>query len=238
MSNSSLHQCPVLFVGKSNLDDSILEQLKLHCQPLSSWVDGTPQAIAALGEQAWSLCLIHLDPDLQTRLGSASIIARNLQASGRPTFPCVGITASGVESTDILRSASGLDAILHFPCESQVWASWLSEPVFFDPEDLIDRMMGNEILAKRVVGVFLEDAPRQMMALHDALIRHDNESGSRVAHSLRGAASNAGGDALVSLARSIETATSQGQFDEVERMLPRLEERFARLRPVLERFCR
>ncbi len=238
MPNSSLYRCPVLFVGKSSFDDPILKQLKLHCQPDPQWVDDASQATAALSEQDWSLCLIHLDPDPQTSLASASRIAKTLLVSRNSTCPCIGITALGAETMDLLRSASGLDAIISLPCESQIWASWLSEPVSFDQEDLIDRMMGNEILARRVVGVFLEDAPKQLMALHDALIRQDNETGSRVAHSLRGAASNAGGDALVSLARGIENASSTGHFDEVERMLPKLEERFARLRPVLERFCR
>ncbi len=238
MPNSTLALRPVLFVGKSSFDHGILDQLNAYCQPDPHWVVGVPQALAALVDKHWSLCLIHLDPDPHAALAAASIIARNSATSARPTPPCIGTTASGGNTMDPLRSASGLDAIISLPCETQIWASWLSDPVSFDPDDLIDRMMGNEILAKRVVGVFLEDAPRQLMALHDALIRHDNESGSRIAHSLWGAAANAGGDALVSLAKGIENASSVGHFEEVEQMLPKLEERFARLRPVLERFCR
>jgi HPt (histidine-containing phosphotransfer) domain-containing protein len=238
MPSTTLTLRPILFVGKSELDHGILDQLNSYCQPDPHWVEAAPQAIAAIHEQDWSLCLIQLDPDPHAALVSAATITKATAKSGRASPPCIGITATLASNLDPLRSASGLDAILSLPCETQIWASWLADPVAFDPDELIDRMMGNEILAKRVVGVFLEDAPRQLMALHDALIRQDPESGSRIAHSLRGAASNAGGDALVSLAKGIENASGEGHFEEVERMLPKLEERFARLRPVLERFCR
>ncbi len=238
MPNSNLALRPVLFVGKSNFDHGILDQLNAYCQPDPRWVEGAPQALSALGEQDWSLCLIHLDPDPHAALAAASVIVKNSAILARLTPPCIGTTTSGGKTMDPLRSAVGLDAIISLPCDTQIWASWLLDPVSFDSDDLIDRMMGNEILAKRVVGVFLEDAPRQLMALHDALIRQDNASGSRIAHSLRGAAANAGGDALVSLAKGIENASSVGNFEEVEQMLPKLEEQFARLRPVLERFCR
>lgn len=238
MSNTALAPRSVLFVGRSALDQGILDQLCSYCQPDPHWVDAAPQAISALGDQAWNLCLIHLDPDPQAGFAAASLIIRNLTASGKPTPPCIGISSSGAGAMAGLSTTSGLDAILSFPCQADVWAQWFSDPVDFDSESLIERMMGNELLAKRVVGVFLEDAPRQLMDLHDALRRQDNESSSRIAHSLRGAASNVGGDSLASLSKGIEHASSLGQFAEVERMLPRLEEQFSRLRPVLERFCR
>jgi HPt (histidine-containing phosphotransfer) domain-containing protein len=108
----------------------------------------------------------------------------------------------------------------------------------FDAEDLIDRMMGNEELARRIVGVFLEDVPLQLLALQQALATHDATASSRIAHSIRGAASNAGGESLVELARGIEQASNEGQFDQVSELVPQLEDRFVQLKPLLEEFCR
>ena len=107
----------------------------------------------------------------------------------------------------------------------------------FDAEDLIDRMMGNEALAKQIVGIFLEDVPRQLLALSEALGAEDSQKTGRIAHSIRGAAANAGGGALVALSRAIEEASGEGKLSEVRPLLVDLETRFSELRPELEKFC-
>lgn len=228
----------ILLLGNSSKDQEILNQLGRYCHPLPRWVADDSQVFAALADQDWTLFLIHLDPPPPAAFGLAARISHEAARTGRPLPTRIGLSSLDTSAWSSLRISSGLDSLITIPCQAHLWGSWLAGPVAFDPDELIDRMMGNEILAKRVVEVFLEDAPRQLIALHDALVAQDPERSSRIAHSIRGAAASAGGDALVSLAQGIERASLEGQFEEVMRMLPVLEDRFTRLRPVLERFCR
>ncbi|MBM3762533.1 MAG: Hpt domain-containing protein [Acidobacteria bacterium] len=90
--------------------------------------------------------------------------------------------------------------------------------------------------AFRLWFTFLADAPAQLLALSEALEKEDTVTGSRIAHSLRGAASNAGGEALIEMARSIESGLKAGELSEARRILPELSSKFSRLKPKLEAF--
>lgn len=205
-------------------------------------VHGPHAAVRALLDSKWRAIFFDLDSDAEQMLAMASSVDGLSLAAG-VNVPPVRIGISSSMRTRCGDAPDGLDVIVdgYTPID---WASWFSAPdsvqapknVVFDPEDLIDRMMGNEILARRIVGVFLEDTPRQLMALSDALQREDASLGSRIAHSIRGAASNAGGDAIVSMVREIECECIDGNLDQAKHRMPELEEQFKRLRPLLESF--
>lgn len=205
-------------------------------------VHGPHAAVKALLESRWRAIFYDLDSDAEQMLAMASSVAGLSLAAG-VNVPPVRIGISSSMRTRCGDAPDGLDVIVD-PYTPIDWASWFAAPipvadpksVVFDPEDLIERMMGNEILAKRIVGVFLEDTPRQLMALSDALQREDASLGARIAHSIRGAASNAGGDAIVPLVRDIESGCTAGNLDQAKHRMPELEEKFQCLRPMLESF--
>jgi HPt (histidine-containing phosphotransfer) domain-containing protein len=104
----------------------------------------------------------------------------------------------------------------------------------FDREDLIDRMMGNEDVARRVVNRFVTDMPAQLMALSKAIADTDHDKTHLLAHSIKGAASNVSGRAVTRAAAEIEAAARNGDMLRAEGVLPGLTVEFDRLNAA---FC-
>ncbi|MCX6592442.1 MAG: Hpt domain-containing protein [Acidobacteria bacterium] len=107
----------------------------------------------------------------------------------------------------------------------------------FDAEDLLDRMMGSEVLARRVVAAFLADTPLQLTALASALERASSQDARLIAHSLKGSAANVGGQQLSRVAAHVEKLGEAGDLAAVRQMLPTLTASFDALAPVLGEFC-
>ena len=109
-----------------------------------------------------------------------------------------------------------------------------SEPELpvFDRAGMIARLMDEE-LAEFVVGRFLESAPQQLAALQESLKNGDAAGVQLCAHSLKGAASNVGGECLQRLTFQIEQAAHAGDLRIADGHLAELETQFNRLQAAL-----
>ncbi len=107
----------------------------------------------------------------------------------------------------------------------------------FDAEALIDRVMGNEAHAKRVLTLFLDETPRQITALASAIDGCDIESTRLYAHAIKGAAATIGGVNLQVLAARLENAARQDDLNEARQSFPELKEGFGLLRREIQTFC-
>ncbi len=103
----------------------------------------------------------------------------------------------------------------------------------FDSAGMMDRLMGDQDLARIVVDGFLEDAPRLVQGLRDALAAGDGEVAVRQAHTIKGASATVGGEALRAVALRMERAGSAGDFEAVTARLPELESELDRLRSAM-----
>lgn len=112
------------------------------------------------------------------------------------------------------------------------------EPVLacFDREGLLDRLMGNEIMARRIAARFLSDIPQQLAALSNALHSADEKAARLAAHSIKGAAANIGGEELREIAWRMEQCGASGNLNAAAELLPSLSDRFAALKPQLQEF--
>lgn len=106
----------------------------------------------------------------------------------------------------------------------------------FDSADLLERMMGNEDLARRVVRRFLSDAPRQLAALAEAVSQSDAEAARLAAHSLKGAAANVGGTQVSSTAKRVEMMGKAGDLTGASDLLPELAAQCGDFRAAAEKF--
>ena len=106
----------------------------------------------------------------------------------------------------------------------------------FDEEDLLERMMGNQELASRVISSFLSDAPRQLAALADALSRSDAAAAGLAAHSLKGSAANVGGVQVSATAKRAELLGRAGDLEGVRELLPELTHQCHDFRAATESF--
>ena len=103
----------------------------------------------------------------------------------------------------------------------------------FDKAGLMARLMDDDELASTVIGGFLEDAPKLILALGTCLRAGDAPGATRQAHTIKGASATVGGEALRAVATEIERAARAGDLDRVRAQLPDLETEFVRLREAM-----
>lgn len=107
----------------------------------------------------------------------------------------------------------------------------------FDEADLLERVMGNEDLARRVAARFVEDMPKQLAALADAVARADAKTTRCVAHGIKGSAANVGGMPLSDVASRLERLGEAGDLESAAGILSALSLGFDQLKSRLQRFC-
>ena len=107
----------------------------------------------------------------------------------------------------------------------------------FNRGELVGRLMGDEDLAKLILGQFLVDMPRQIAALAQAIGLADPEVARLHAHSIKGAAANVGGHGMREVARKLEQLGSAGDLAAAAVLLPELEASFERARLAIGQFC-
>ena len=102
----------------------------------------------------------------------------------------------------------------------------------YDRAAMLERMMGDEELAAMVLGVFLDDLPRQIALLKEMVAREEPDCG-RQAHAIKGAAANVGGERLTMVALGMEKAADRGDLSAVRASMASLEAEFAVLREMI-----
>ena len=100
----------------------------------------------------------------------------------------------------------------------------------FDKASTLARLDADEALLREVLAVFVQDAQCQIEALKRQVARGDAERVRRQAHTLKGAAGNAGAVALEALARELETLGLRGDLSPAEELVAMIEVEFERFR--------
>jgi HPt (histidine-containing phosphotransfer) domain-containing protein len=80
---------------------------------------------------------------------------------------------------------------------------------------------------------FLEDTPRRLEDIEQALLGHGTEKLSLVAHALRGSASNLGARAFVQICADLEHSVTGNDWGNCKKLLAALRHELDRLRGVL-----
>jgi HPt (histidine-containing phosphotransfer) domain-containing protein len=111
-----------------------------------------------------------------------------------------------------------------------------SEPTIFDHADLVDRLMGDEALAREIIGEFLRDTPEQIAALKASVAEGDLAGSARQAHSMKGVSANVGCEALRAAAYAAEKAGQAGDLDAIIACVSDIELQFGRLTTAMREF--
>ena len=104
----------------------------------------------------------------------------------------------------------------------------------FDREVALSRVGGDAELLKEIAILFLDDYPKSLTELREAVEARDPKRVERSAHGLKGSVSNFGAGPAVHAALQLETMGRAQQLVEVEQVLRTLELALAALRPELE----
>ncbi|MFH0825619.1 MAG: Hpt domain-containing protein, partial [Pseudomonadota bacterium] len=110
-------------------------------------------------------------------------------------------------------------------CLERVW----------DKDAMLERVLGDEELAKSIVELFLDDAPQQIKGLREHLEKGDAVNAARRAHDIKGSSATIGGECLRQAALDIEKAVRSGDVGAAAALMPDLEGQFERLKDALER---
>jgi PAS domain S-box-containing protein len=96
----------------------------------------------------------------------------------------------------------------------------------FDYNDMMERLMDDEILARKVTAIFIDDIPNQINALKQAILVSDGKNAEFHAHSMKGAGGNIGANQFRNVAAEIEKAGKSGDFTVIANLIPELEKQF------------
>ncbi len=96
----------------------------------------------------------------------------------------------------------------------------------FDPDDLMERMMGDSILARSVAETFLRDIRSRIDMLKDRLNENDTRGAELLAHSINGAAANMAAMKFQKVASKIEKASRTNDLNTAVSLLNELENQF------------
>jgi HPt (histidine-containing phosphotransfer) domain-containing protein len=105
----------------------------------------------------------------------------------------------------------------------------------FDREGLMNRIMGDEDLARTIVEAFLTDMPKQIEKLKANVAAGDSSLAWQQAHLIRGTAASFGGIALQRDANAMELAGKTGDLEMLRSLMPQLEDQFESLKKSLKK---
>lgn len=84
-----------------------------------------------------------------------------------------------------------------------------------------------------LIDIFLDDTPKRLAEIDEALAAGHAENFTRAAHSIKGSAGNFGATQFATMARDLESLGKAGDLAQARAGIPALQAEFARLQPVL-----
>jgi CheY-like chemotaxis protein len=186
-------------------------------------------------------------PDTAVRNHDIPIIATTAHALAGDREKCLSAGMNGYISKPLRPNAleetieewtAGKPAIVDQAPVSPEGLSPSETAVAFDRVGFVERMMLDEDMACKMVRRFMEDMPRQIASLAQAVTDLDTKAVRLVAHSIKGAAANVSGLEMREIAWKLEQAGGASDLTAATAALPELSASFERVRSTMERFCR
>ena len=139
---------------------------------------------------------------------------------------------------DVLARVSGRSALPRRHSKSAAPTQPVAEeaalpPPIFDENAAMRIVGGDAELLGEVIRVFLEDVPKRIAAIKNALLAGDKIVAERGAHSIKGASGNVGGERLRQAAFNLETVCRDNDLAQATMLIPGLELELAALRVEL-----
>ena len=99
----------------------------------------------------------------------------------------------------------------------------------WNPDQTLERLGGDEKLLHEVMEIFLEEVPKHLVGLREAITQQDAETAERIAHSLQGELGYLSIAELSHGARELEEKGRTSDFQGALTLLPPFEASMARL---------
>ena len=108
-------------------------------------------------------------------------------------------------------------------------------PVVFDRAGMMERLMDDEALARKLSEAYLKDIPKRFVVLRECLNEGNVKDAERLSHLIKGASASVGGDILTAVAARMERAAKIGNLAVVKEGVAELEHEFERLKDAMEK---
>lgn len=166
--------------------------------------------------------------------------------------PIIAMTAHATNEDRKKCLESGMNDYISKPIDpaklSEIVSKWLkidrardflnlvktNRDTVFDYENFLQRVGGDEDLAKEILEVYLQDAPNQLEKLRLALKDVNFSVIHRQAHTLKGASDNISAYALRDISLCLEKIAESGDVEQMKNLFVKIETEFERLRSTLE----
>ncbi len=200
------------------------------------------EALVALEGETFDAVLMDCQmPEMDGYEATAAIRVREAsQNADQRRLPIIALTAGAVEGDRDKCLAAGMDDYLSKPFSLEQLERMLryrlpavppmvpGEP-HIDP-GVIENMLvlggGGRELLRRMVDIYLQDAPERIPAIRDGMARADAAAVARAAHAFKSANANLGAAALAELCRRVERHCRDGTTTGAEALVSAIEDEF------------
>ena len=172
------------------------------------------------------------------------------------TIPIIAMTASAIEGERQKCLAAGMNDFIPKPITpaalAEMLEKWLpgqtaitgirkgdrgatpvasgaAQPPVWDRAGLLSRLMGDTDLAEKVMKIFLEQTPGQILDIKNALETNDLQCVELLSHSIKGACANIGAERLQAVALQMEKEARAGEAAHVTSHVDTLQHEFEQL---------
>lgn len=208
------------------------------------------RATEALEKGGFDLVLMDVQMPEMDGLEATRVIREREKATGSHV-PIVAMTAYAMKEDEARCLEAGMDGYASKPIDAQGLFETIEnlfeaaggrdkpQPTSNQGETILDRNAilgltgGDTELLKDVASLFLEDCPKLLSEMREALQQDDQERLEKTAHALKGSVSNFGAEAAVQAALSVESMGRRRDLTEAPQAIMRLEIEIARVREEL-----
>ena len=207
-------------------------------------------ALTALAAQPFDVVLMDVQmPEMGGFEATAAIRALEIESKAARR-PIIAMTAHAMKGDRERCLAAGMDEYLTKPLDPRQLCA-LVEQMAGDapsgnprgelptiPMEVLARVGGDRELLAEISLLFVDDAPRHLTKIREALDARDGEALRRAAHGLKGAAANFDAEGVVSAARALEEIGRTGEFGANDAAWQTLTVETDRLISLLRTVCR
>jgi len=180
--------------------------------------------------------LILMDMQMPEMGGAEAILAiREREKATGGNIPIVALTAHALKGDRERCLATGANGYVSKPVSPAALSaeierviarepeSTATAPVVHVAESLLARVGGSREMLEEIIGLFLEDSPKLMDSIRQALSAGDGDAAYRGAHTLKGSAGNFDAHVAVALAQRLEARAREGNIDAAKSVFASLE---------------
>ncbi len=238
-STDSLKRARVLLVEDNATNQLVvLGVLKKHVGRIDIAGNGQ-EALEALAAFPYDLVLMDVQmPELdgweathRIRSGQAQVID--------PGVPIIAMTAHALAGDREKCLEVGMNDYVTKPVRTEelfrAMRKWYrARPPAFDPSILMEQLDNDQEMIRGVMDLFIQDGPKTLRAIREAVERGDDAKARFHAHALKGAAGNIGAEGLRQATLRIEEAARENRASELSNLMGEAESWFDELRDEWE----